>query len=133
MGAAEDKESAIKKARKEMEGTWQAVSYALDGKKAADEDMRKIQLMIDLDGKFKARREGKTFIAGTTTIDPTSKPATFDIVFSEGDAKGQTSRGIYKIEGETLTICRAAAGKDRPPEFASKPESGHTLLILRTN
>src|SRR5947209_3000044 len=49
--ADETKEAAIKKARKELEGTWQAVSYALDGKKAAAEELKGIQLVFDSDGK----------------------------------------------------------------------------------
>ena len=45
-----------------------------------------------------------------------------------GDLKGQTSLAIYELVGDTLRICRAAPGKARPTEFASKPGSGLTLM-----
>ncbi len=125
------KEATIAAGRQELAGTWQAVSYALDGKKAPDEDMKKIQLVIDAGGKATALRESKVFIASTTKIDPASNPMTIDITFTEGDLKGQSALGIYKIEDDVLTICRAAPDATRPTEFASKSGSGHTLMTYK--
>jgi len=125
------KEAMLDAGRLEMAGTWQAVSYALNGEKAPEEDMKKIKLIIDADGKAKALREGKVFIASTTKIDPTITPMTVDVVYTEGELKDKTSLGIYKIEGDLLTICRAAQDKARPTEFASKPGSGLTLMTYK--
>jgi uncharacterized protein (TIGR03067 family) len=125
------KDALIEVGRKELAGTWQAVSYALDGKNASDEDMKKIQLSFDVDGKATALREGKPFIASTTTIDPTANPMTMDVTFTEGELKSQSALGIYKIEDGLLTICRGAPGQARPTEFASKPGSGHTLMTFK--
>jgi uncharacterized protein (TIGR03067 family) len=125
------KEALIAAGRRELTGTWQAVSYALDGKKASDDDMKKIQLVFDAEGKSTALNDGKVFIASTTKIDPSANPATIDITFSEGDGKGATALGIYKIEGGVLTICRSAPGKPRPAEFSSDPGSGLTLMTYK--
>jgi uncharacterized protein (TIGR03067 family) len=122
------KEALIAAGRRELTGTWQSVSYALDGKKASDDEMKKIQLVFDAEGKTTALNDGKVFLASTTKIDPTANPATIDITFSEGDGKGQTALGIYKVENGVLTICRSAPGKTRPTEFASNPGSGLTLM-----
>ena len=54
----EVKEAMLEAGRLEMAGTWQAVSYALNGEKASEEDMKKIKLLFDADGKAKALREG---------------------------------------------------------------------------
>jgi uncharacterized protein (TIGR03067 family) len=118
-------------ARQELAGTWQSLTYALDGKKASDEDMKKLKLLFDATGKATATNEGKVFIAATTKINPAAKPMAIDMNFTEGDFKGQTSQGIYKIEDDVLTICRAAAGKARPTEFASEAGSGQTLMTYR--
>jgi uncharacterized protein (TIGR03067 family) len=127
------REALIDVGRKELTGTWQAVSYALDGDTASDEDMKRIQLSIDAAGKAAVLRDGKVLTAGTTTIDPTKNPMTLDVTYTEGDFKGLTALGVYKIEADLLTICRAAPGKARPTEFASKPGSGHALMTYKRN
>jgi uncharacterized protein (TIGR03067 family) len=127
---AADKD-AVRAERKRLAGTWQALTYELDGNKASAEDMKGIQLVIDAEGKTQARRDGSVFIASTTRIDPTAKPKTIDITFTEGEGTGKTALGIYNLEGETLTICRAAPGKDRPTEFTGKAGSGLTLMTFQ--
>src|SRR4051812_1587257 len=129
--AGDAKDEAIKKGRKELEGTWQSVTYALDGKKATAEDLKKIKLRFEPDGKATALRDGKPFIVSATKIDPGKSPKTIDVTFTAGQGKGKTSLGIYKIEGDPLTICRAAPGEARPKELASRPGSGHTLMSYR--
>jgi uncharacterized protein (TIGR03067 family) len=124
-------EEAVKEDRKTLAGTWQAVSYELDGKKAPADDLKDVQLVVDAEGKATAKRAGQTFIAGTTKIDPTKEPKTIDVSYLEGDIKRQTALGIYEVKGDTLRICRAAPAKDRPTEFSSKPGSGHTLMVYK--
>jgi uncharacterized protein (TIGR03067 family) len=116
---------------KRLAGSWQAVSYALDGKEAPAEDLKKVKLRIDAHGKTAAQSEGKTFLASTIRVDPGWNPKTIDIAFTEGDRKGKTALGIYKLDGDTLTICRANPGKDRPSAFSSTPGSGLTLMSYR--
>ena len=43
-------------------------------------------------------------------------------------------RGIYSLEGDNLTICYHRDPEkegDRPAEFATKPDSGLVLLVLK--
>jgi uncharacterized protein (TIGR03067 family) len=118
-------------ARQEMTGTWQAVSYVLRGEPASEEEMKKVKLTIDASGQAVAVSDGKVFIAGTTRIDPTQSPMTLDVTYTEGDIKGRTALGIYKIDDDVLTICRAAPGKPRPTQFTSTPGSGLTLMTYK--
>jgi uncharacterized protein (TIGR03067 family) len=131
LSAQAPKEGAAGKDGKQLAGTWRAATYALDGKEATAADLKDIRLLIDADGKFKAQNAGQTFLAGTVQTDPDKKPRTMDITYTEGDLKGQTSRAIYELDGDTLRICRAAPGKARPTEFASKPGSGLTLMTYQ--
>jgi uncharacterized protein (TIGR03067 family) len=125
------KDALIEVGRTELAGNWQAVSYALNGKKASAKDMEKIQLTFDPDGKSQARRDGKVFIASMATIDPTQTPMAIDLKFTEGSDKGKSALGIYKIDDGILTICRAGPGQARPTAFSSKPDSGHTLMTYK--
>jgi uncharacterized protein (TIGR03067 family) len=125
------KQALIEAGHVELAGTWQAMAYSLGGKKASDEDMKKITLSIDENGKSSALRSGRVFIASTIKIDPTCTPMTLDVTFTVGDDKGKTALGIYKIEDDLLTICRSAPDQARPTEFSSRPGSGLTLMSYR--
>ena len=38
-------------------------------------------------------------------LDPTTKIKTFDMTPADGPARGITSRGIYRLDGDTLLLC----------------------------
>ena len=129
--AADDKDEAIKKDRKQYEGTWQVVSLEVNGNKSAEEDAKKITVVNEADGKWAIEVEGKVIARGTSEIDPTKKPRAVDLTVTEGDGKGQPVLGIYEFKGDTRKVCLAPEGKDRPKEFSSKAGSGHVLAVLK--
>jgi uncharacterized protein (TIGR03067 family) len=49
-------------------------------------------------------------------IDLTASPKTMDLTFTEGPQTGKTALGIYKVEGDTYRLCRAAPGKPTPAQ-----------------
>jgi uncharacterized protein (TIGR03067 family) len=65
----------------------------------------------------------------TIKLDPTAKPKTVDKVITKGPGKGETMLGIYKLEGDQLTICLAVGGKERPTEFAA-PANGNAMVVV---
>ncbi len=125
------KDALITAGRRELTGSWQAETYALDGKQAPADELKKVQLVFDAEGNTKALNDGKVFIASSTKIDPSAKPNTIDITFTGGQGKGGTALGIYKLEDNVLTICRSVPDKPRPTEFSSNPGSGVTLMTYK--
>ncbi len=67
---------------------------------------------------------------GVMAIDSTSTPKTFDVTFHKGSHKGETSLGIYELDGDTWKICIGLAGARRPTKFAAQPGTGHALETL---
>jgi uncharacterized protein (TIGR03067 family) len=131
VGADKKQEDTARKEMKKLAGTWQAFSYALDGKEAPAADLKKVKLIIKADGKATVESDGKPILQATVKIDPAREPRTIDLTFTEGGLKGKTALGIYELKGDTFRLCRAGPGKGRPTKFSSKPGSGHALMAYK--
>ena len=112
--------------RAKMVGTWTVVAADKGGNPAPPEVTAKMSVVItaaEITIKDGDRAEPATIVA----TDPTQKPATIDL----GAAKQQGEPpvlGIYKLDGDTLTICFRKGGGPRPTEF--KAGDGVALLEL---
>ena len=66
---------------------------------------------------------------GTYKLDAKKKPAEIDITPPKEDG---THLGIFKIDGDTLTICMSDKGaSERPTKFESPEGSKVMLLTLK--
>lgn len=124
VGAPAAKEPPKKEAPS-IVGEWNG-EKALAGGKEKPVPPEGIVFTFTADGMFKVK-EGvnEKSDAATYKIDTKKSPAEIDL-----DASGKGSMlGIFKIDGDTLTIC-ISAGKDgkRPTEFES-PEGSRTMLM----
>src|SRR5262249_52797880 len=55
--------------------------------------------------------------ASVLRLDPTAGPKRLTIRSASLGARGKTYRGIYKLDGDTLTICTETAGPGWPESF----------------
>jgi uncharacterized protein (TIGR03067 family) len=63
-------------------------------------------------------------------IDPKTDPRCMDLKSVEKGRAGQVEEAIYKVEGDTLTICvYQGKGKQRPTSFES-PKQADTILAV---
>ena len=111
-----------------LQGTWACASMERNGKAIAPDEYRDGLLAIEGEA-FTYTLRGRLIARGTRTLDPSRTPKTFDDAHTAGSFAGKTYRGIYKLEGDTLTTCNGSRGQDRPTEFATRAGSG---LLLAT-
>src|SRR5262249_53126630 len=63
---------------------------------------------------------------GIAKLDETKKPKEVDLT-----VEGQLHLGIYKVEGDDLTVCLAAPKEPRPTKFESPAKTGTFLVVFR--
>ena len=110
-----------------MEGTWIAVSWEFEGKSYPAGGHRleaKGDRFIWDDGNHKVS-------TSITHIGPAKEPKEIDLTVVEG-AQEQTLLGIYKVDGDTFTVCTSSRG-ERPTEFSAEPGSGYLLRVPKRN
>src|SRR5262249_32772913 len=115
---------------KELQGKWLPVSITVDGK-TADQDEIKDRSMVVKGSKATAMYKDKERGTASLKVDRSKTPAHIDTTYEDGPAKGTALKGIYKIEGDTLTICYGGIAMERPTEFESKPGSGTMLFVQK--
>jgi uncharacterized protein (TIGR03067 family) len=113
-----------------LDGDWSMVSGEADGQ-AMPAEMVKTGKRSAKDGEVTITIGGRVFFKAKFTIDPRKKPAAIDYDMTEGPTKGKKQLGIYKLDGDTVTFCFAAPGKERPTEFTSPAASERTLSVWK--
>jgi uncharacterized protein (TIGR03067 family) len=106
---------------KPFQGTWATDGDGIDAKWTFDGE------------KLKATVNGTDYTC-KVKVDTEAKPnPTLDLAIEEGpeETKGKTSKCIYKLDGEKLTICLSIPGKDRPKEFAQVEDESYLFALKK--
>ena len=95
-------------------------------------DLAKSGELVIEDQEYRAKL-GANSLTATIKVDSSKTPKEIDLTFTTGENKGKTVKGIYKIAGDDLTICRGLTEKEaRPTEFAAPVDSGLLARDLET-
>jgi uncharacterized protein (TIGR03067 family) len=118
-------------AQKKLQGPWTATTAERDGQAADDVVGHRLSFAGN---RFQIQsKDGKLLYAGTVRVDPSAKPAAIDFEHTEGAVKGKAWKGIYALDGDTLTICDNAPNlaARRPAAFEAKGGAGYVLVTFR--
>ena len=130
-----DKQSATENERQELDklqGDWVMVSFeSKPEERRPPGDIEEKKLAI----------KGERWIAifqdnvsnSTVRIDPSKEPKALDRLIEAGPNRTRKRLCIYKLEGDTLTICseRGSDGVRRPKEFTIDQDGGAVLFVYK--
>jgi uncharacterized protein (TIGR03067 family) len=124
----------VRAEREKLQGIWKMTAAEIAGQ--------------DVLGPGKGIKNGKLVVRGTElfitrndydtvtsdyVLDPTQKPRTMDFVPRNGpeNERGRVHRAIYKLDGDTLTVCVNGPDLERPTEFKSAEGTQIMLFTLK--
>jgi uncharacterized protein (TIGR03067 family) len=113
--------------RASLAGNWKCTSATIDGAPLAAETAKLLTLTLTAD-RFKTQRGDQVLFDSTYTVDATKDPKQIDMIGTEGELTGKPALGIYKLDGDKLTLCYTMPGNERPAKFESAAKSGVYLI-----
>jgi uncharacterized protein (TIGR03067 family) len=127
MGAEKDKDQAD---LDRLQGTWTMVSMEVEGHEVGDENI------ADKSAVYKGNR--LSLMAGDTvrrqgivTLNAERTPKAMNTWDQDGPFADHTVPGIYEFEGDTLKVCFAQPGEERPKKFTSKEGTGFIYCVYK--
>ena len=120
-----------KKEVEKLQGDWTLVTVEIKGKVVPAKDATNVRKVTIKGDQWTITGDGGGKGTGSTLkIDPSKDPKTLDLIFKRGE-KEVIRRGIYKLEGDTLTVCSANPDAERPKDF--KSTEGRIEVFKRAN
>ena len=125
--AGESTEGDADKELQKFQGSWVMVGGERDGKKVADEDVKRSKMVYK--GKIievmTPHQSSETVVADIVKIDPTKTPKQMHFIRRNGPSAGIEITGIYEFEGpDRYKFAFDPAGKTVPKAFVTKEGSG---------
>jgi uncharacterized protein (TIGR03067 family) len=129
-GAGQPKDAKSNEDEGALQGRWTMVSLVIKGDPVPQSLVGPGALVVE--GVDYRLTLGTNSAVSTIKVDASKTPKAIDFTFTAGPQKGETVRGIYKVEGDTLTVCRGLTeGDNRPATFASPADSGLLLVVWK--
>jgi uncharacterized protein (TIGR03067 family) len=123
------KTDPVKDVMQRLEGKWSIVSLESRGRQIPAATLQQWNYRLEIkDGQFIRETRGRKY-AMKLQIDPAKSPWAMDLTTTTG--RPRTYRAIFKMEGDTLTICQSSINRERPTEFTSQGKVRTMLMVWK--
>lgn len=113
-----------------LQGTWTMVSGIVDGI-AMDPSMVQWVRRVTKGSQTTVMAGPQVLMKFEVTCDNTVEPHTIDYFHTAGPSQGKTQAGIYRLDGDTLTVHTAAPGAKRPTDYELAPSTKASLTVWK--
>ncbi len=114
---------------KSMQGKWRVESAEAEGKAVVSPELTDLVVTITGETYEVSTKDG--IDRGSLKVDEGQKPKAIDATHTEGPESGKMIKGIYELKGDTLRVCYAVTGGERPTEFATRQGSPVLMITYR--
>jgi len=129
-GAARaDEPPAARDTLAKLQGQWVCDSMEQDGKPLPRRAYRERRLFFG-GNRFLIRDGVEVVQAGTGALDADA-PAGLDLAIAAGAMRGVTMLGLFELKGDVLRLCLDTAGRERPTEYKTSPDSGLIMAVYK--
>ena len=109
-------------------GEWTVEASLLGGKDDGLMTRAPIDRIIITSERWIVVRNGQVSAGSEIAVDLKQDPPHLDIGVTE---KGPGSKAVFKLDGDTLTVCYVSGGADRPTKVESPLNSNVRLMTLK--
>lgn len=113
-----------------FQGEWEVVKLEQEGNDLADFVKNKTPTFAFEGTAYEFKMEGLKAEAGEFKLDPKAKVPAVDYKITAGEHKGKTQLGIYRLDGDTLTICLAEEGAEKRPAAFKTVDDGPEYVMF---
>jgi uncharacterized protein (TIGR03067 family) len=116
----------------DIAGEWECLERLIGGR--PDPELRTQPAQFTLAaGRWVSRTPGGPGNEAVLDLDPRAEPPALTVYAADdpGRARGATLTAIYRLDGDTLTICYVLGRGPRPTDFESKAGTEIRLMTLR--
>jgi uncharacterized protein (TIGR03067 family) len=122
-------QNADQKELDKLQGDWVAAALEVRGQKLPEETVKQYKLTIKGNQWTVSSNMKEDKI--TFKLDPSKDPKAIDLTYVGPLGKESNWLGIYKLEGDTLTMIRVPGILERPKEFKTTPQVGQMSVWKR--
>jgi uncharacterized protein (TIGR03067 family) len=123
------KRERVKDDSRKIQGTWVQVQQGFRGRRGLMVAQSKLEITAN---RMIYNAQTTNPYAYALTTDSKKQPMTYDLTgVVGGPTAGRNFQGIYKLEGDTLTLCYTGAGQPRPTNFDGPGRTGITEVYQR--